>query len=73
MWLFGGLVYIGGALIYAFRFPERYFPKRFDLLGSSHQIFHVAVIAGCAIHFNESMELYLRRKETVCPIQIPKL
>ena len=72
MWAFGGAVYIGGALIYVFRLPERFYPKRFDLCGSSHNIFHIAVVAGCAIHFNESMNLYLNRKETVCPIQIPK-
>jgi hypothetical protein len=32
----GGLVYIGGALIYVFRIPERHFPIRFDLIGASH-------------------------------------
>ena len=31
-----GLVYIGGALIYVFRIPERHFPIRFDLIGASH-------------------------------------
>jgi predicted membrane channel-forming protein YqfA (hemolysin III family) len=32
----GGLVYIGGALIYVYRIPERYFPVKFDLVGASH-------------------------------------
>lgn len=35
-WLIGGFVYIGGALIYAARVPERFSPKTFDLIGSSH-------------------------------------
>ena len=48
-WLIGGFVYIGGALIYGFRIPERCFPYRFDLVGASHQIFHVAVLGGFAI------------------------
>jgi adiponectin receptor len=49
--IFGGAVYIGGALIYVFRIPERWYPKKFDLFGSSHNIFHFAVLIGCAIHF----------------------
>ena len=35
-WIIGGATYIGGALIYVFRFPERFFPRKFDLFGSSH-------------------------------------
>lgn len=31
--------YIFGALLYAIRFPERTFPRTFDIFGSSHQIF----------------------------------
>ncbi|KAF7509884.1 hypothetical protein GJ744_007395 [Endocarpon pusillum] len=32
--------YITGAIIYATRMPERWMPGRFDLFGSSHQLFH---------------------------------
>lgn len=39
----GGL-YIAGALLYAVRFPERRFPKFFDIVGSSHQIFREQVL-----------------------------
>ena len=35
-WLVGGLVYIGGAMIYAFKVPERYVPNKFDYVGWSH-------------------------------------
>lgn len=35
-WSIGGAIYIGGAILYAFKCPERFFPKRFDLLGASH-------------------------------------
>jgi adiponectin receptor len=49
IWLYGGLVYIGGALIYGFRIPEKLFPSKFDLIGASHQIFHIAVIGGFTI------------------------
>jgi adiponectin receptor len=71
-WIFGGLFYIGGALLYVFRFPEKYFPKMFDKLGSSHQIFHICCVIGCTIHFNESMGLFMKRKEHLCPITLPQ-
>jgi len=35
-WALGGATYIGGAIIFVFRIPERYFPKKFDCFGSSH-------------------------------------
>lgn len=35
-WVLGVLFYVGGALLYVFRFPEKYFPKMFDKLGTSH-------------------------------------
>ena len=31
--------------------PERYVPYRFDIWGSSHQVFHVAVMLAAWIHF----------------------
>lgn len=67
----GGATYIMGALIYVKRVPERWYPKTFDKLGTSHNIFHVAVIFGFAIMMNESMRLFLSRKETVCPFRAP--
>ena len=71
-WWYGGFCYIGGCLIYVFRFPEKWFPKTFDNFGWSHQIFHVGVVIGCAVHFNEGMNLYLMRKKMVCPIIAPE-
>lgn len=32
------------------RWPERMFPKRFDIWGSSHQIFHVLILCAAASH-----------------------
>ncbi|KAF2761282.1 HlyIII-domain-containing protein [Pseudovirgaria hyperparasitica] len=46
-----GTMYIIGAGIYAARVPERFFPGKFDIWGSSHQIFHCFVVAAAAIHF----------------------
>lgn len=45
-----GLMYIIGAAIYAARFPERIWPGRFDIWGSSHQILHVLVLCAAATH-----------------------
>lgn len=70
-WLLGGAAYIGGACFFITRFPERYFKVRFDLIGSSHQLHHVGVLLGCAIHLNEALNLYINRKQKVCPIELP--
>lgn len=45
-----GTLYIIGAAIYASRVPEKYYPRQFDLLGSSHQIFHVCVVMASIVH-----------------------
>lgn len=33
------------------RIPERFAPGRFDLLGASHQIFHVACLLAALSHY----------------------
>ncbi|PMD40096.1 hemolysin-III channel protein-like protein Izh2 [Hyaloscypha variabilis F] len=35
---------ISGATAYAFKVPERWCKRRFDILGASHQIFHLMVV-----------------------------
>jgi len=47
-----GLCYITGAILYAMRVPERFFPGKCNLLFQSHQIFHVLVVAGALIHLH---------------------
>ncbi|KAK5713708.1 hypothetical protein LTR17_017551 [Elasticomyces elasticus] len=47
-----------GAACYALRFPERWFPYRFDLVGSSHQIFHVAVLIAGIVHYKGMTEAF---------------
>ncbi|KAL1581753.1 hypothetical protein WHR41_09550 [Cladosporium halotolerans] len=39
-----------GAIIYAMRLPERKWPRRFDVWGSSHQIFHLLVLLAAWLH-----------------------
>uniref|UniRef100_A0A8C4R8W0 Adiponectin receptor 2 n=1 Tax=Eptatretus burgeri TaxID=7764 RepID=A0A8C4R8W0_EPTBU len=51
-WLFlMAMLYITGAVFYAARIPERFFPGTYDIWFHSHQIFHVMVVAGAIVHF----------------------
>jgi len=69
----GAVLYIGGAMVYVYRAPERLWPKRFDIVGASHQIFHVAVVIAAALHFNASMNIFLDRHNKVCPLNLPEI
>ena len=56
--LFGGSLNILGAIIYAARFPERLRPGEFDILGSSHQIFHVLVVCAAVAHLTSLLNAF---------------
>jgi len=56
-----GLLYVIGAVFYAFRVPERFFPGKFDIWFQSHQIFHVLVIAAAFVHFHGISNLAMYR------------
>ncbi|KAL1563510.1 heptahelical transmembrane protein 2-like isoform X1 [Salvia divinorum] len=45
-----GLLYAVGAVFYVTRIPERWRPGAFDIVGHSHQIFHVLVVAAALAH-----------------------
>ena len=49
MGLTGGLNLIG-AVVYAARIPERWYPRRHDIYGNSHQILHIMVIFAGLTH-----------------------
>ena len=66
-WLSGGLFYGVGAIIYALRFPERYFRRSFDTFGSSHQIFHVCVLIAAGIHVWGMVKVFHERQLFRCP------
>ncbi|ORX88625.1 putative hemolysin-III channel protein Izh2 [Basidiobolus meristosporus CBS 931.73] len=53
-----GLTYVCGALIYASRVPERWFPGKFDYIGHSHQIFHVCVVIAAVFHYIGVVKAY---------------
>ncbi|GAB6026921.1 hypothetical protein CHUAL_013564 [Chamberlinius hualienensis] len=58
--LMAGL-YILGALLYAMRVPERFFPGKCDIWFHSHQLFHVLVIAAAFVHYHGISELAMNR------------
>ncbi|CAG8649918.1 1805_t:CDS:2, partial [Racocetra persica] len=51
-----GILYIAGALVYGTRIPEKWYPGKFDIYGSSHQIFHLFVLAAALVHYYGVMQ-----------------
>lgn len=47
-----GATYIGGAIIYATKIPEKYWPGRFDYWWHSHMIWHLFVVAATLWHYS---------------------
>jgi len=60
-YLYGGIFFVIGVVFFITNTPERFKAKSFDIIGSSHQIFHVCVLAGVFIHFNAAMDLFIKR------------
>lgn len=65
-------VYLGGALLYAGKIPERWRPGMFDYFGGSHNIWHVAVLGGILFHYSAMHEFFkkafIRRATEGCTI-----
>lgn len=61
-------VYFFGAVIYVVRFPECCRVGHHDRWGASHQIMHIAVIAGCWIHFAGIYRLVQYRLDVGCSL-----
>ncbi|DBA00308.1 TPA: hypothetical protein N0F65_001503 [Lagenidium giganteum] len=61
-------LYIVGATIYATRFPERFYPGRFDVWFSSHQLWHICVVAAALVHFVNALQHYEWRWNTHCDV-----
>lgn len=66
-WLGGGTVYAVGAIIYAFKIPERFVPKTFDIWLSSHSIFHWMILGAACLHFWASIRAFHERQLFPCP------
>ncbi|THZ22272.1 mPR-typeG-protein-coupled receptor [Aureobasidium pullulans] len=51
-----------GCTAYVFRFPEVKFTGRFDLVGHSHQIMHVAVLIAGLVHYHGLSQAFLETR-----------
>lgn len=71
--LLQGFLYILGAGIYAARVPERLHPGKYDIFGSSHQIFHVLVVCAALAHLTGLLKAFDHRHSGTAEIcQIPR-
>ncbi|KAF2405638.1 HlyIII-domain-containing protein [Trichodelitschia bisporula] len=52
------LVYLIGAIMYACKVPERWFPGMFDYVGGSHNLWHVAVLGGILFHYYAMQQFF---------------
>jgi len=56
-------LYALGFLFYGAQFPERFYSGKFDIVGHSHQLWHIAVLLG-ALEFYTAMQAYAGYRET---------
>lgn len=64
------LVYLGGAVVYASKIPERWCPGMFDYIGGSHNLWHAAVLGGILFHYTAMQQFFANafdRAESGCP------
>ena len=54
-----------GAIFFATRFPESYFPGQFDFVGHSHMLWHLCVAAGAFIQY-DIVHIYRANTAAVC-------
>lgn len=57
-------------ILLQFRIPERLAPGRFDIWGSSHQIFHVAILCAMYTHVTALLQRFTTcHTLNVCQLQ----
>jgi len=54
-------VYVSGAGFYVSRIPERFFPGKFNIWASSHQLFHICVLIAAYIHYGVILNMVTHR------------
>ncbi|KAK4223219.1 hemolysin-III related-domain-containing protein [Podospora fimiseda] len=57
-YLVEGLSLVIGTVFYVTHFPESWAPRKFDILGASHQIFHGFVVVAAVIHIYGLLSVY---------------
>lgn len=61
-----GATYLLGLYIYTRRYPERYYPRRFDIWLNSHTLWHFLGVSAAFMHFGGLVFAYRMRIEAVC-------
>ncbi|KAI1814459.1 HlyIII-domain-containing protein [Poronia punctata] len=64
------LVYVLGAVVYAAKIPERWFPGAFDFFGNAHNLWHLAVLGGIIYHYTAMLQFFsvaFERAQLECP------
>jgi adiponectin receptor len=61
LFVLGGFFYISGAFIYVKKWPESSYKIRFDMLGNSHNIFHLNCIIGALLVWWGSIKVFHER------------
>jgi len=63
-------LYILGAVLFATRIPERWFPGKCDIWFHSHQLHHCCVVAAACIHWSGLVNSFEYRMKHPCPAVI---
>lgn len=66
-YMLGVLSYLLGGVLFASKFPERFFKGKFCYVGASHQLHHFCVLFGGSIHLWASVREYHKRQLYPCP------
>jgi adiponectin receptor len=61
-----GCCHATGAAFYAVKWPERWYSRTFDLLGSSHQLMHILVVCGAACYSVDILKAFEQAQGRVC-------
>ncbi|EGD80281.1 hypothetical protein PTSG_10536 [Salpingoeca rosetta] len=71
IWLFAVSVplYLIGSVVFVFKFPERFFPGRFDIWFHSHQLWHIFVILAAYAHYLCMYNMMHARQELGCTME----
>ena len=65
-----GIFYLGGLAVYIVRFPEKNFPKKFDIWLNSHTIWHIFVFLGALSHYWTVLRVFQVRSGMTCSAAI---
>lgn len=63
----GAFMIFLGFICFNKKLPERFYPGKFDLLLSSHQIWHIFVVIGFHYYNKAILEVYYNRVMHICP------